>query len=64
MAGIELQAPRETPADSAVRLVRAIGASVPVAATFASMIRTNQEIEEGFFLEEVARRINALGKRL
>lgn len=61
MEGKELKVPEKTLGDSGVELIRAIGASVPVVgSTFSQLIRTNEEIEKGFFLGEVARRINAL----
>ena len=56
----ELSPPAKSGKDAAIELIRAVGASIPVAATLASYIHTDQEIETGFFLAEVARRINAL----
>ena len=56
----QLQVPKKSLGDAAIELIRAVWSGIPAAGIFASLIKTNQEIETGFFLEEVARRINAL----
>ena len=55
-----LTVPKKSLVDSSVELLQAIAASVPGVATFGALIQTNQQIEMGFFFEDVAQRVNSL----
>lgn len=56
----KLVVPKKSLTDSSLELAKAIGSGIPAVSTFAALIQTNQQIEMGFFFEEVANRINSL----